>query len=70
MSTRTGEFFTLRDLIRDIGTDAARFYYLSKQADQHLDFDIELAKSQNKENLIYYIQYAHARICSLQNKYL
>ncbi len=70
MSTRSGKFFTLRDLIDEIGVDAARFYYLSKQADQHLDFDIELAKSQNKENLIYYIQYAHARICSLQNKYI
>ena len=70
MSTRSGNFFTLRDLIDEIGVDAARFYYLSKQADQHLDFDIELAKSQNKENLIYYIQYAHARICSLQNKYI
>tara|TARA_B100001250_G_scaffold167554_1_gene144307 strand:- start:2044 stop:3786 length:1743 start_codon:yes stop_codon:yes gene_type:complete len=70
MSTRSGKFFTLRNLIDEIGVDAARFYYLSKQADQHLDFDIELAKSQNKENLIYYIQYAHARICSLQNKYL
>ncbi len=70
MSTRSGKFFTLRDLMDEIGVDAARFYYLSKQADQHLDFDIELAKSQNKENLIYYIQYAHARICSLQNKYI
>ena len=59
-----------KDLIAEIGADAARFYYLSKQADQHLDFDIELAKSQNKENLIFYIQYAHARIASLQSKYL
>tara|TARA_B100000767_G_scaffold31993_1_gene27376 strand:+ start:1780 stop:3522 length:1743 start_codon:yes stop_codon:yes gene_type:complete len=70
MSTRSGSFYTLKDLIKEIGVDAARFYYLSKQADQHLDFDIELAKSQNKENLIFYIQYAHARIASLQNKYL
>ena len=52
MSTRSGSFYTLKDLIAEIGADAARFYYLSKQADQHLDFDIELAKSQNKENLI------------------
>lgn len=70
MSTRSGNFYTLKQLIDDIGPDASRFYYLSKQADQHLDFDIELAKSQNKENLIFYIQYAHARIASLQSKYL
>tara|TARA_B100001250_G_scaffold406423_1_gene425453 strand:+ start:4575 stop:6317 length:1743 start_codon:yes stop_codon:yes gene_type:complete len=69
MSTRTGEFFTLRDLIRDIGTDAARFYYLSKQADQHLDFDLDLAKSDSKENIFYYIQYAHARIFSLEKRF-
>ena len=69
MSTRSGSFYTLKDLISEIGVDAARFYYLSKQADQHLDFDIELAKSQNKENLIFYIQYAHARISSVQAKY-
>ena len=70
MSTRSGEFYTLKDLIKEIGRDAARFYYLSKQADQHLDFDIDLAKSDNKENIFYYIQYAHARICSLQNKFM
>ena len=69
MSTRSGEFFTLRELFEDIGSDAARFYYLSKQADQHLDFDIDLAKSDNKENIFYYIQYAHARIFSLEQKY-
>jgi arginyl-tRNA synthetase len=69
MSTRSGEFFSLGDLINEIGTDAARFYYLSKQADQHLDFDINLAKSDSKENIFYYIQYAHARIFSLQKKY-
>ena len=65
MSTRSGEFYSLADLIEDIGTDAARFYYLSKQADQHLDFDLNLAKSDSKENIFYYIQYAHARIFSL-----
>ena len=70
MSTRSGEFYTLADLVDEIGRDAARFYYLSKQADQHLDFDIDLAKADNKENIFYYIQYAHARICSLQEKYL
>ena len=69
MSTRSGEFFTLKDLIEDIGSDAARFYYLSKQADQHLDFDIDLAKSDSKENIFYYIQYAHARIFSLEKKF-
>ena len=69
MSTRSGEFFSLADLIDEIGTDAARFYYLSKQADQHLDFDLDLAKTDSKENMFYYIQYAHARICSLHKKY-
>ena len=69
MSTRSGEFFTLKDLIEEIGADAARFYYLSKQADQHLDFDIDLAKSDSKENIFYYIQYAHARIYSLEKKF-
>ena len=69
MSTRSGDFFSLADLIGEIGTDASRFYYLSKQADQHLDFDLNLAKADSKENIFYYIQYAHARICSLLKKY-
>ena len=69
MSTRSGDFYSLADLINEIGTDAARFYYLSKQADQHLDFDLDLAQADNKENIFYYIQYAHARICSLLEKY-
>ena len=69
MYKRQGEFFTLRELLEDIGSDAARFYYLSKQADQHLDFDLDLAKSDSKENIFYYIQYAHARIFSLEQKY-
>ena len=69
MSTRSGDFYSLADLIREIGTDASRFYYLSKQADQHLDFDLDLAKADSKENIFYYIQYAHARICSLLTKY-
>ena len=68
MSTRSGEFYTLKNLIDEIGSDAARFYYLSKQADQHLDFDLDLAKSDSKENIFYYIQYAHARIISLEDK--
>jgi arginyl-tRNA synthetase len=70
MSTRSGDFFSLADLINEIGTDASRFYYLSKQADQHLDFDLNLAKADSKENIFYYIQYAHARICSLLKKYI
>ncbi len=70
MSTRSGNFYTLKQLIDDIGPDASRFYYLSKQADQHLDFDIGIAKSNSKDNLYYYVQYAHARICSVEKKYL
>ena len=70
MSTRSGNFYTLKQLITDIGTDASRFYYLSKQADQHLDFDIGIARSNSKDNLYYYVQYAHARICSVEKKYL
>ena len=70
MSTRSGNFYTLKKLIDDIGPDASRFYYLSKQADQHLDFDIGIAKSNSKDNLYYYIQYAHARISSVEKKFL
>ena len=70
MSTRSGNFYTLKQLIDDIGPDASRFYYLSKQADQHLDFDIGVARTNSKDNLYYYVQYAHARICSVEKKYL
>ena len=70
MSTRSGNFYTLKKLIDDIGPDASRFYYLSKQADQHLDFDIGIARSNSKDNLYYYIQYAHARISSVEKKFL
>jgi arginyl-tRNA synthetase len=70
MSTRSGNFYTLKQLIDDIGPDASRFYYLSKQADQHLDFDIGVARTNSKDNLYYYVQYAHARICSVQKKYV
>ncbi|NCV45649.1 MAG: arginine--tRNA ligase [Proteobacteria bacterium] len=59
MSTRSGDFFSLADLISEIGTDASRFYYLSKQADQHLDFDLDLAKADSKENIFYYIELIH-----------
>ena len=62
MSTRSGEFITLSQLYGEVGKDAARFFYVSRSHDQHLDFDLDLAKSKNNENPVYYIQYAHARI--------
>lgn len=65
MSTRSGEFITLRQLRKEVGKDAARFFFVMRKHDQHLDFDLELAKSQSADNPVYYIQYAHARICSV-----
>ncbi|ADJ27016.1 arginine--tRNA ligase [Nitrosococcus watsonii] len=65
MSTRSGEFVTLRELCQEVGKDAARFFYVMRGAEQHMDFDLELAKSQSNENPVYYVQYAHARICSV-----
>ncbi|MGI9248771.1 MAG: arginine--tRNA ligase, partial [Woeseiaceae bacterium] len=65
MSTRSGEFDTLRQLRNDVGNDAARFYYVSRSNDQHLDFDLDVAKSQSSDNPVYYIQYAHARVASV-----
>ncbi len=65
MSTRSGEFVTLRELRKEVGNDAARFFYVVRKSDQHLDFDLDLAKSQSNENPVYYIQYAHARVCSV-----
>jgi arginyl-tRNA synthetase len=65
MSTRAGSFVTLRELREEVGTDAARFFYVMRGNDQHLDFDLELAKTQSNDNPVYYIQYAHARIASL-----
>lgn len=65
MSTRSGEFITLRELRREVGNDAARFFYVLRKSDQHLDFDLDLAKSQSNDNPVYYVQYAHARICSV-----
>ena len=65
MSTRSGEFVTLRELRHEVGNDAARFFYVMRKPEQHLDFDLELAKSTSNENPVYYIQYAHARICSV-----
>ena len=68
MSTRSGSFITLRELREEVGNDAARFFYVLRKAEQHMDFDLELAKSQSKDNPVYYIQYAHARIASMRRK--
>lgn len=65
MSTRSGEFVTLRQLRAEVGKDAARFFYLLRKAEQHLDFDLELAVSRSADNPVYYVQYAHARVCSV-----
>ena len=65
MSTRSGEFVTLRELRNEVGTDAARFFYVMRRCEQHLDFDLELAKSRSNDNPVYYVQYAHARISSV-----
>jgi arginyl-tRNA synthetase len=69
MSTRSGEFVTLRELRGEVGNDACRFFYALRKSDQHLDFDLDLAKSQTNENPVYYIQYAHARISSVVNQW-
>ncbi len=65
MSTRSGSFVTLRELREEVGNDAARFFYVMRKAEQHMDFDLDLAKSESNDNPVYYIQYAHARICSV-----
>ena len=65
MSTRSGSFVTLRELRAEVGNDAARFFYVMRKCEQHMDFDLDLAKSQSSDNPVYYIQYAHARICSV-----
>ncbi|MFP4244577.1 MAG: arginine--tRNA ligase [Ectothiorhodospira sp.] len=65
MSTRSGSFVTLRELREEVGRDAARFFYVMRRCEQHLDFDLDLAKSQSADNPVYYIQYAHARVCSV-----
>lgn len=65
MSTRSGEFVTLNELQQEVGKDAARFFYILRKSEQHLDFDLELAKAESNDNPVYYIQYAHARICSV-----
>jgi arginyl-tRNA synthetase len=69
MSTRSGEFVSLRELRQEVGNDAARFFYVLRKSDQHLDFDLDLAKSQSNENPVYYIQYAHARCSSVFEKW-
>ena len=65
MSTRSGEFVTLRELRHEVGNDAARFFYVMRKCEQHMDFDLDLAKSQSNDNPVYYIQYAHARVRSV-----
>ncbi len=65
MSTRSGSFVTLRELRKEVGADAARFFYVMRKCEQHLDFDLDLAKSQSSDNPVYYVQYAHARVCSV-----
>lgn len=65
MSTRAGEFITLHDLIAEVGRDVTRYFFLRRKRDTHLDFDLQLAKKNSMDNPVYYIQYAHARICSI-----
>ena len=68
MSTRSGEFVTLKTLRNDVGKDAARFFYVMRKADQHMDFDLTLAREQSSDNPVFYVQYAHARICSVEKQ--
>lgn len=68
MSTRSGSFVTLRELREEVGKDAARFFYVARKPEQHMDFDLDLAKSESSDNPVYYIQYAHARICSVMRQ--
>ncbi len=65
MSTRSGEFVTLRQLRDEVGKDAARFFYVMRRSEQHMDFDLQLATSRTNENPVFYVQYAHARVCSV-----
>jgi arginyl-tRNA synthetase len=65
MSTRSGEFVTLRQLRNEVGKDACRFFYVMRKSEQHMDFDLKLATSKSNENPVYYVQYAHARVCSV-----
>ncbi|MDA9101398.1 arginine--tRNA ligase, partial [Omnitrophica bacterium] len=65
MSTRAGEFVTLRELMDEVGKDAARFFFIMRRVESHLDFDLDLAKAKTQDNPVYYLQYAHARIASI-----
>jgi arginyl-tRNA synthetase len=65
MSTRRGQYITLREVLDEVGADAARFFFLMRRTASHLDFDLEIAKKQSAENPVFYVQYAHARICSI-----
>jgi len=69
MSTRKGEYITLREVLEEVGRDAARFFFLMRRTSSHLDFDLDVAKKQTAENPVYYVQYAHARICSILKNY-
>lgn len=69
MSKRSGQFVTLEELVEEVGKDAARYFFVMRSADSHLDFDLDLAKAESNENPVYYIQYAHARICSILRQY-
>ena len=68
MSTRGGEFISLSELMEEVSAEAARFFFINRKAEQHLDFDLDLAKEESKDNPLYYVQYAHARICSVFKK--
>jgi arginyl-tRNA synthetase len=68
MSKRAGDFVTLRDVVQDVGADAARYIFLTRRSDSHLDFDLDVAKEQSRENPVYYVQYAHARLASLMRE--
>jgi len=67
MSTRRGQYITLREILDEVGADASRFFFLMRRTSSHLDFDLDVAKKQTSENPVYYVQYAHARICSILN---
>jgi len=68
MSTRSGQFVTLRDVLDEVGVDATRYFFLMRRSDSQLDFDLELAKRASNDNPVYYVQYAHARICSVMQE--
>ncbi|HEY5971200.1 MAG TPA: DALR anticodon-binding domain-containing protein, partial [Pseudoxanthomonas sp.] len=69
MGKRSGSFVTLEELFDEVGVDATRYFYLARKSDQQLDFDLDLAKAQSNDNPVYYIQYAHARVCSVMEQW-